>query len=170
MSPLQKREPGVCSAPCPAWDPALRCFCTTQAHFQTRNGELLGWKVSQWQWLVLVTYSPAILVLFVTQARYVCHQKWNPLLATADLNCCWDQTSMTVNQLLSIPPNRILTTCGILIIGCIFQTYTSALLVALGAKKRPQESMALQWLLASRDKSQSWHHLQLWCTDPTTLT
>lgn len=68
------------------------------------------------------------------------------------------------------PSHSILTACGILITGCLFQTYASALLVALGAEKMPQETRDLQWLLASQDKSQGWHHLQLWCTDSSTLT
>lgn len=136
MGPLQKGQSRVCSAPCPGWDPAPHCSCTTQADFQMRNGELLGWRVSWRQWLVSVRYRPAILVLLVTQTRCLCHQKWNPLLATAGLNCGWDQTSVTVNHLLSVPLDCILNTCVILIIGCLFQTYTSALLVALGAEKR----------------------------------
>lgn len=69
-----------------------------------------------------------------------CHSNQVPLSPevksfTADFNCCWDQSSMTVNHLLSIPLNSILTTCGILITGCLFQTYSSVLLVALGAEK-----------------------------------
>lgn len=124
--------------PLPQMRPCIPLFLYNTGRFPNQErgeGELLGWRFSQWLWLVLVTYSPAILVLLVTQTRCLCHQKWNPLLATADLNCCWDQTSMTVNQLLSIPLNSILTTYGILIMGCLFQTYTCALLVALGAEK-----------------------------------
>lgn len=155
---------GVCSAPCPGRDPAPCCSSTPRQISKQGIGSC-----TREDFLMAVAGLRDMFL--VTQTRCLCPQKWNPLLATAGLNCCWNQTSATVNQLLSIPLNNILPTCGVLIISCLFQTYASAILVALGAKKRPWEwPLALQWLLSSQDKSQSWHHLQLCCTDTTTMT
>lgn len=76
---LQKGDSWVCSAPCTGLGSASHCSCTTQMDFQTRNRYLLGWGVSQWQWSVLVLYSPASLVRPVTQTRCLCHL-WSEIL------------------------------------------------------------------------------------------
>lgn len=85
-----------------------------------------GW--SQWQ-----TVLPFLCFLSLKPGAFVIKREilylLQLILTAAEIKLQW------LNQLFSTPLNSILTTWGILIIGCLFQTYTSALLVALGAEK-----------------------------------
>lgn len=128
---LQTRHLGVCNAPCTGHGTTLFLYNIGRVP----NKEWVSTWIRSFSVTVLVIWGPAILVLLVIQTSWLCFSKWNTLLAAADQTCCWNHTSVDVNQMHSISLNIILTTCDILIMGCLCQIYTSELLVALGAEK-----------------------------------